>query len=369
MNITIVDPGLIAKAGHHLDIDQKIINVLSEGNNLKVLAPKVCEPQVINILERSSVVIPKITHIAYSDIDDTSTAEDEFDHFTATSKDLTDLLVDISKQTDFFIFPTLFPAQLHACAAAKIKVPIAGCIQLNSNFQSIHIGDALWKIAYEAAKDAGLKINIGAFENVHLGDYQSIFNLRVNLFSVPYGGKPSNEPGSILKTIGILGHQRQEKGASIFDLLVGSLIRDGYSIIVQDSACQIKAKHPSIKDFGFVEDLGELIRECDLIILPYLADRYRVRGSGILWEAIANGVPILCPAETALSKNLEDLGIGSTFQVLGADSIANKVRECGKNYPYLSSQANKVAHKWGDNNGVIKFIESLTNPNNFGTLL
>lgn len=366
MNISIIDPGLITKAGHHFDIDQKIINNIGGGNNIRIVAPINCDPEVKNILERSGLVIPAIRRVAYSILGESSTAENELDDFTASSNELASLLVKLSDTTDFFVFPTLFPAQLHACASAELKAPIAGCIQLNANFQSAHIGSALWRGAYTAAKDADLRINLGAFEPTLLQEYQSIFGLDINLFSVPYEGMPSKEPEKILKTIGILGHQRQEKGSNIFDQLVGALVLDGYSIVMQDSTGQIKSKHPSIKDCGYVEDLGALMRGCDLILLPYMPEHYRFRGSGILWEAIANGVPVLCPDKTALSENLKDLNIGSTFDEYSVKSIVNKVRECGDDYPRLISEAGKVAYTWGESHGVTKFIESLTDPRNFG---
>jgi glycosyltransferase involved in cell wall biosynthesis len=149
---------------------------------------------------------------------------------------------------------------------------------------------------------------------------------------------------------------------------VGNLVRAGYTVIMQDSSGWIKAKHPSIENLEYVDDLGALMRRCDLVVLPYVAEQYSVRGSGILWEAVANGVPVLCPSNTALSQNLGRLNIGVTFDVLDPHVIANQVQICADSYSFISAKAREVANVWGRDNGPIKFVESLTDPRNFGVL-
>ncbi|HKK16248.1 MAG TPA: glycosyltransferase [Gammaproteobacteria bacterium] len=41
--------------------------------------------------------------------------------------------------------------------------------------------------------------------------------------------------------------------------------------------------------------------KCDIALFPY-SDVYKVRGSGIVNEAVANGIPLVCSADTALSE-------------------------------------------------------------------
>ena len=44
----------------------------------------------------------------------------------------------------------------------------------------------------------------------------------------------------------------------------------------------------------------EILERIDVLILPYDIDRYARKGSGIVQEAIANAIPFVCSAQTAL---------------------------------------------------------------------
>jgi hypothetical protein len=52
------------------------------------------------------------------------------------------------------------------------------------------------------------------------------------------------------------------------------------------------------------EEYQQIINRIDILLLPYEADRYKRKGSGIAQEALANAIPFICSSETALTDFL-----------------------------------------------------------------
>jgi hypothetical protein len=48
------------------------------------------------------------------------------------------------------------------------------------------------------------------------------------------------------------------------------------------------------------DEYQQILRRIDVLVLPYDTDRYARKGSGIVQEALANAIPFVCSAQTAL---------------------------------------------------------------------
>ncbi len=53
-----------------------------------------------------------------------------------------------------------------------------------------------------------------------------------------------------------------------------------------------------------VEAFLRNVARCRLIVLPYVASRYRMRSSGVLSVATGLGIPVVVPAHTWLSDRI-----------------------------------------------------------------
>lgn len=62
------------------------------------------------------------------------------------------------------------------------------------------------------------------------------------------------------------------------------------------------------------DEYQSLIRNADMILLPYSTSAYSARSSGILAESLAAGVPVVVPAETWMSRQLEAVGHRQTAE-------------------------------------------------------
>ena len=122
------------------------------------------------------------------------------------------------------------------------------------------------------------------------------------------------------KTVGLLGGGRWDKG---FHLLPGIIKefdsindhRDTVEFIVQKPRVEDNLEtqilelqsipNVTIKDNQLDnEEYQQCLQICDCMIFPYDKDIYQTRGSGIVSEAVAAAIPIVCMDGTALEESL-----------------------------------------------------------------
>lgn len=58
----------------------------------------------------------------------------------------------------------------------------------------------------------------------------------------------------------------------------------------------IELVHRAVSD----DEYQQIVDRIDVLLLPYKIDRYRRKGSGVAQEALANAIPFVCSAGTAL---------------------------------------------------------------------
>ena len=81
------------------------------------------------------------------------------------------------------------------------------------------------------------------------------------------------------------------------------------------------------------------LSESHLVLLPYDADRYVARTSGILAEAIHAGVPVVVPEETWLADQLQQHGAGVTFDARRQGAFEAAVARALLELPELQARA------------------------------
>jgi len=99
----------------------------------------------------------------------------------------------------------------------------------------------------------------------------------------------------------------------------------------------IDVLHEPLHDDEYALYLGE----SHLVLLPYDADRYVARTSGILAEAVHAGVPVVVPEGTWLSEQLRRHGAGVTFDARQAGSFEDAVERALARLPELLTRASE----------------------------
>ena len=99
-----------------------------------------------------------------------------------------------------------------------------------------------------------------------------------------------------------------------------------------------------------------LLFSADLVLLPYRADLYRRRSSGILIQAAVAGVPVVVPAESWL----DDAAVpGAHVSFAGPADLARAVAEALERLPELQAAARAAAPRVRDENDATALVEQL----------
>lgn len=363
MKINLIDPGLVSRVGHHHDIDLRVANELTNLNHEVTIFShiKYVPGEALN---KKLKIIPIFSADPYGRLLKADPYTGEFDEFIRFSKIYSDELKKLPV-ADLIIVPTMFSFLLNAFALIKTQTPIAACIMFGPDFKNINNGKLRWRIAFRNAKNS-LVINIGGLEKVSYYDYLPLtFNRKFHVFPVPYDGSQLYEEKNKIETVGFFGHQRDEKGIRLLESLIKFLASKNINIILHDSSSSIKLNHPKVTALNFVENLSDEIAKCDLIFLAYNQEAYTNKGSGILYESIASGVPVLVPFNTTLAKHVEETGAGVTFYENNIESICEAFEISQATYGDIKKNASVASKKWKQIHGVKNFVKFLIDPSNF----
>lgn len=171
-------------------------------------------------------------------------------------------------------------------------------------------------------------------------------------------------------TIGVFGTPRRDKGkyrlAPIFaELLAQTVTKEArfeFSALVQkDSrryrALRLRASFASKlrSDMGRVsflpaemssEDFISHIRRCDVVLLPYNRAAYERRGSGVMVDAVAHGVPVICQSGTAMCELIESgNGLAASNVREYAACLLTMAQDLDQ-YRTAADKAARIARSW-----------------------
>lgn len=368
MNIALLDPGLHGMGGHHLDLDLKIVRELkSRGHRVSVFAHRQLDVRAVKLLQSADGVTSLFRVTPYRNagliepglvpaiFDPLSGGLAQFiDGARATAEDLGTL-----DGFDLWVWPSLFASHLLACADVSPSVPVAGGVHFEPDFD-LPQGRTYWRYAFSRAMAAGLSLSTGVDTPELAAAYAPLCpESPPRLWPLFCDGEAPRQRTQ-MERIGFFGQQRPEKGSKLISAIVAKLLEYGYQVVLQDSSGLIQpGTQEGLEILGHVEDLGEQIRRCDLVVVPYHEDAYRIRGSAIVWEAIANGVPLVAPDRTSSGNLIAALGCGRLFGEFSTESIVNTIRLVHAQYRVASSLAQVAARRWSDHHGIRRYVDRL----------
>ena len=115
-------------------------------------------------------------------------------------------------------------------------------------------------------------------------------------------------------------------------------------------------------------EYADLVHSADIILLPYQADVYAARSSGILAEALAAGKPVVVPSGTWMSRQVERVAGNANSNRTprgmvysgGAQAIAGALRELLVRYDACRAQAVTLSGEWGAHHSPDRLVDLLT---------
>jgi glycosyltransferase involved in cell wall biosynthesis len=177
-------------------------------------------------------------------------------------------------------------------------------------------------------------------------------------------------------TVGVLGHQRADKGYHLVPQITFSLLQlrpdlqvlihngaPGYMHMVQDVVREIAAREPRITvDERIANDAlwDSLMNSCDVVLCPYDAACYTGAYSAIVGEAIARGIPLVAPAVTTLSRTMNEFGgPGETFLGFEVGPIVQATLRVLDDLPAYRAKAAGAALRWRSEMGAARTVDAI----------
>lgn len=350
--ISLLDPGLISAAGHHLEWDLRVVDELTSlGHQVEVFAHARADRQVVESFSGRAKLLPLFTVNPYIDPRLIDPVAGELAVFLGGSSVLAQELARIG-ECDLWLWPSLFAPQLFACSKVAREVRISGCIHVEPSYGADN-GRMWWRYAFLMAQRARLRLNVGVTGPLLQKEYAPLTaEGRIDCFPVAHDGAPIGTCKTGLTRIGFFGSQRPEKGAAMLAELASRLLREGFEVVLHDSRGLVRAESsPRLTVLGYVPSLVEEIARCDVVVVPYEPAAYRWKGSGIVWDAIASGIPVIVPSGTAPGLLVEETGAGKTVDVLSIDAIFRAIDDVRQNYERISLAAFEASRRWRTTQG------------------
>lgn len=361
MKINILDAGIRYRAGHHYDYGLKLARQLSsDGHDVHVYAAADLDAETEAEFQSVGAVSKLFTAIPYQNCDDVDPYAGEFILHTRERTSIAHNLSDI-RAADLWIWPTIRPQEIEACVGRKITVPMIGCVYWDPGVEAQTIEAMRWRAALVLARDSGLKLTLASVEAELRHRFMPILaDQRFAVLGQPVDGPPIPEPKTKLHRIGFFGHQREEKGIAVMEPLVTQLLDEGFAITIHNSFTEAEiAPIPGVDMLGFVDDLSVPIAQCDFVVLPYDVERYRARGSGILVECLALGIPVTAPFGTLPGRTIERFGVGPLFNARAKSAIYRSIKIAEGKFATYAANAHRTAKQFSKHNGVARFAADL----------
>jgi hypothetical protein len=282
----------------------------------------------------------------------------------AGEKQFADELAKIEPAGALF-FPTLFPYQLQGLCRSPNNLPPTFLVMHNAPAWHNPAGEELWRKAFEASVPFARGLRFGVFENELFLEFERLLpagEMTLTRFPIPHDGV-TPRPRTELSIVGILGHQRSTKGLGRLQSNVERLTQLGFRVIVQDShetsLQELSPGNPAVSRYGYIDELPSLINECDALLLDYDTEMYRRGGSGIAWEAIACGVPLIVPTGTTMSMLVEKYRCGLKFGQSDREGAFRALQKARENYVELAGNALLASKKFRSMHGTARFVDYL----------
>lgn len=361
MRINLMDGSLRALGGHPHDFDLRIARALVEaGHDVHVYCHIQANDTLKSHYQPLIPVTPLFTVNCYAPPQSFDVAAGDImknlDGGRITANELRN-----TRDADVWLWPSLYSHQLLACSMSRTRALVAGCIHHSPDFFSP--GDtAWWRYGFLQSRLTNIQLKIGAIEPETRYLYAPLTtDGYFPLLPFPNDGIDTVRQRQALKTIGVFGYQRTEKGGVFMRTLLGKLVADGYRVILHDSnpASSDHRDIPGVTYVGHVMDLNDEITKCDLVLTPYHPESYRHRGSGIVMNAVSCGVPVVTPFGSAPGRFIEQTGAGTLFTHYTADSVYAAVQAAARDYPVIATAAYSAGSQWKQQHGVKRFIDAI----------
>ncbi len=233
-------------------------------------------------------------------------------------------------------------------------------------------------------------LNIFTTESDNLrSKVESYLKRSVYTLPLPYNEMPINPEKTDHKiNLGFLGDGRYEKGGLLALKALNILLEENsHTDLISKFILQIinprgydenefkifqdlKSNLSSYDNVEFIseglssEDFYRTLNSIDLLILPYHPKSYDERVSGIMMQAMLQGIPVIATEETWLGETLRKYRIENTFKYsynleADAESLYKILLDTLDNYDLIAKRSKAIQQEVKSENNSINFLDTL----------
>ncbi|WP_170979225.1 hypothetical protein [Roseomonas sp. HF4] len=355
MGLIILDPNLDGEAGHHLAYDLAIAReAMARGETATIIANR----RFPSAEAEGVRIVPHFTETCYALChDDPVTGRfDDYRHFNdLLQAELAALPRNEFRATDAVLVPTV--TEIHLAGFIgwmkgfdPAEAPVFLIHLMMPSGMAVEDGAArvedplralFYRLADRAAHEPGPPVHLFASGGQHAAEYGALFGRAVAPHPLPL--RP--EPGARVagrRALLFAGDARADKGIGVLPDLVPRLAEAhpdwtfaahvnaahawGPARAAAEALAGIAAGLPALALAGGrlpPEEYLALLQGARIALFPYDPDLYRRKSSGVLWEAVSLGLPLIVPAGTWLAHEARHWGAGHvTYAAQDAEAIA-----------------------------------------------
>jgi hypothetical protein len=216
------------------------------------------------------------------------------------------------------------------------------------------------------------------FDPASSASFCVVMGKHVGVFPTPHAatGPRFSRSGKRPITVAVLGNQRPEKGYQFMPEVAQRLLQANPDIRVlchnanpnamPEAQQALRALAATDSRLILDERLagGEvwqgLLDASDLILLPYASPRFAISYSAVAVEAVANGIPLVVPADTSMARLVQEFGgSGTTFDRPEASAIVDGTQRALDRFDQLATSAHAGSELWGQIHGPRHLVEAM----------
>jgi glycosyltransferase involved in cell wall biosynthesis len=397
MRFFYLDPGLHDDVGHHANYCRYIIGELrGRGIETLVFAHQGLPPW----LQTELGAVAHFRAYTYTNNDDDPFCSwlTGFDAFTRlTYEDL--LRLPAMAPADIIFTPSARPVQLSAFIGWRHALPSDRrptiiidsadpglAVRRGSNQYHVTVPDprsdpraTLFRyVARRLPREEGARFHFATFTPFLSELFGLLLQYPIRTLPLPFRAIAPlrNRAGARSIVVAILGHQRPEKGYDQLAEIIQELLRahEGIRLLVQNVASSDAAEiQRSLRrammngERVVLEETpagakrwAQLLEMSDIVLCPYRPEFYISGVSAVMVEALANGIPVIVPAGTALETLLEECGgPGTVFERFDSMSIAAATGRALGQFDHFATLAYQTALDWHKTRGPARLVDEL----------
>ncbi|GEM_PF-545250 len=376
--VVSINPDLENSFGHYLHYDLTIANHLSNQSQLFILANKTLSEE---LGKTHRTILPTFTHKSWNIGLPEQRTPSRDKQFTLELLNAIATLDHLQTNKLFYLYTgSLNHAELIYTILEAYDIPYTFHINLfrehfNVEYIQSHLTETLARLE-KLSQTKQIKLYIDSEEMNET--FQSLLGVTfakwtmfpVTNFDVPTTPLLEQTPNQHLNVI-FPGNLRLEKGFDLTTSAVNRLAKQNLNVYIRSTLINIKDK--AIADLltqidnrvniieGVLSESAylSLMKQADIIILPYRVSEFKTRTSGLMADALYLSKPVIAAKGTWMGNLIEQYENGVVFDDGDAQSLIDAVLKVEASIDSYRANATACSRVWREKNSVNLLIETI----------